>query len=365
MNLVTAVLQECWQILVAAAPFVLFGFFAAGVLKALLPEAAVARHLGKNSAGSVLKASLFGIPLPLCSCGVLPAAVGLRQQGASKGASAAFLVSVPETGIDSIAITWALLDPLMTVLRPIASFVTATVVGLLINRLPDEAPREPGSAGDAEAGGCGCAASCGSEADVAARPPFGRRLRDGLSYAFGDLLGDIGLWLLGGIALAGVIATFVPADFFTRTLSSEPLSLLAMLAVGIPLYICATASTPVAAALVLKGLSPGAALVFLLAGPATNAATITVVARTFGRAATAIYLVTIALCALAFGWLTDRLYAGSGLKITHWAASSAAAVPSSLATVSAVALLALVARGYWVRKKGADKGCADTPPGGT
>ncbi len=140
MDAVLGIFAECWIILVESAPYVLFGFFAAGVLKAMIPEEAVARHLGKNSFKAVLKASLFGVPLPLCSCGVIPAAVELRKQGASKGASASFLVSVPETGVDSIAITWALLDPLMTLLRPLTAFFTAMVTGLLINRLPEESP---------------------------------------------------------------------------------------------------------------------------------------------------------------------------------------------------------------------------------
>ncbi len=153
MNVFWGILYECWVILVESAPYVLFGFFAAGVLKALIPEEAVARHLGSNSFMSVFKASLFGVPLPLCSCGVIPAAVELRKQGASKGASASFLVSVPETGVDSIAITWALLDPLMTVLRPVAAFFTAMVTGLAINRLPEEV--QPASALEAKEPGCG------------------------------------------------------------------------------------------------------------------------------------------------------------------------------------------------------------------
>jgi uncharacterized membrane protein YraQ (UPF0718 family) len=131
---------ETWHILTEAAPYVLFGFFAAGLLKATIPEEAVARHLGARSIKAVVKASLFGIPLPLCSCGVIPAAVGLRKQGASRGASAAFLVSTPESGVDSIAITWALLDPLMTVIRPVAAFITAILTGILINQLPEEVP---------------------------------------------------------------------------------------------------------------------------------------------------------------------------------------------------------------------------------
>lgn len=141
--MLSGILRECWEILVESSPYMLGGFLAAGLVKALVSEAAVARHLGKNSLGSVLKASLLGIPLPLCSCGVIPAAVGLRKQGASKGASAAFLVSTPESGVDSIAITWALLDPVMTVARPLAAFCTATVTGALINRLPEDAPVTP------------------------------------------------------------------------------------------------------------------------------------------------------------------------------------------------------------------------------
>jgi uncharacterized membrane protein YraQ (UPF0718 family) len=136
-DVITGILFECWNILKEAAPYVLFGFFAAGILKALIPEDLVAKHLGQKGTRSVLKASLFGIPLPLCSCGVIPVAIGLRKQGASKGATAAFLVSVPETGVDSIAITWALLDPLMTVVRPIAAFITAVVTGICFNLIPE------------------------------------------------------------------------------------------------------------------------------------------------------------------------------------------------------------------------------------
>lgn len=355
LETVLGILAECWEILVESAPYVLFGFFAAGLLKALLPEETVARHLGRNSTASVLKASLFGIPLPLCSCGVIPAAIGLRKQGASKGASAAFLVSVPETGVDSIAITWALLDPLMTVVRPAAAFFTATVTGLLINRLPEEKNVLPEE--NTRESSCSCSSSGGgSEAEKPSRPSWSRRLKGGIGYAFGDLLKDIGSWLLLGIAIAGVISYLVPDDFFTRYLGNELLSLLIMLVVGIPLYICASASTPVAAALVLKGLSPGAALVFLLAGPATNAATITVVARYFGRAATMLYLVSISFCSLGLGWLTNRLYAWSGLDITQWVSEVGAAAESPMMVAAAVVLLLLMARCHWPRGMTAGNG---------
>ncbi len=345
INLLTGILAECWAVLLESAPFVLFGFFAAGVLKAVIPGDLVARHLGKNNAASVFKASLFGVPLPLCSCGVIPAAVELRKQGASKGASAAFLVSVPETGVDSMAITWALLDPLMTLLRPVAALFTAVVTGLLINRLPEE-PTPPPDLASSCSDAC-----CDPPALKGVRPPLLRRLREGLGYAFGELLADIGSWLMLGIAIAGVIAYVVPEDFFARTFANELTSLLVMLLVGIPLYICASASTPVAAALVLKGLSPGAALVFLLAGPATNAATITVVYRFWGRGATIVYLSAIAGCSLLLGWLTNRLYALAGLDILHWVEAGEAHAGGPWEIAAAVLLLALLARCWWPRPK--------------
>jgi uncharacterized membrane protein YraQ (UPF0718 family) len=359
IEIVIGILAECWEILLESAPYVLFGFFAAGLLKALVPEEAVVRHLGEKSAGSVFKASLFGVPLPLCSCGVIPAAIGLRKQGASNGAAASFLVSVPETGVDSIAITWALLDPIMTLVRPVAAFLTATVTGLLINLLPEDLP----AASDTKEQSCGCGSSCVSDKPAPeVKPGLWQRLGAGLRYAFGDLLGDIGKWLLIGIVAAGVISYLVPDDFFVQYLSSEFVSLLIMLVVGIPLYICASASTPIAAALVLKGLSPGAALVFLLAGPATNAATLTVVYRYFGRAATLIYLVAISVCSLFFGYLLNRLYAMTGIDITQWVKQAESATSSPFALVSAILLLVLIGRNFLPGKHGSsrDCGCGDS-----
>jgi uncharacterized membrane protein YraQ (UPF0718 family) len=254
----------------------------------------------------------------------------------------------------------------MTVIRPVAAFFTATVTGLLINRLPEDAPELDKSDGKNGAASCGCTSTCSEDQKPPeSLQPLGRRLRDGLSYAFGDLLGDIGKWLLFGIAIAGIITYFVPDDFFTRYLGNELLSLLIMLGVGIPLYICASASTPVAAALVLKGLSPGAALVFLLAGPATNAATITVVARYFGRAATFLYIFSIATCSLVLGWLTNRIYAWGDLDITRWVSEASAASDSPVMVASTFVLLLLLARCYWPRKNTAGDCCSGTKSDGT
>ncbi|MEA3362466.1 MAG: SO_0444 family Cu/Zn efflux transporter [Thermodesulfobacteriota bacterium] len=347
MDVVFGIFLASWDILVESAPYVFFGFFAAGILKTYLPEQMVAKHLGGSDTASVLKAALFGIPLPLCSCGVIPAAIELRKQGASKGATSAFLVSVPETGVDSAAITWALLDPVMTIIRPCTAFFTAILTGLLINILPENLQQV--SANEAEDSSCCCQSKSGG--DLISQPTKShlQRIRSGMAYAFGDLLGDIGKWLLLGIAAAGLIAYLVPGDFFIRYMNNEFLSLFIMLGVGIPLYICASASTPVAAALVLKGLSPGAALVFLLAGPATNAATITVIARYLGKYATLVYLFSIAICSLFFGWLTNRIYSWLDLDITEWVSDYGHATDSVFMQGLGVVLLLLILRSIFSR----------------
>ncbi|TNF51448.1 MAG: permease [Deltaproteobacteria bacterium] len=337
-------LVETWRIFTDAAPYVIFGFLAAGVIKAIVPEDAVARHLGGRSTMAVVKASLFGIPLPLCSCGVIPAAIGLRRQGAGRGSSAAFLVSTPESGVDSIAITWALLDPVITVIRPIAAFITGTLTGILINLLPEETTEL-----DVEQNDCGCQSSC-CESESHAKAPLAKRMAAGIHYAFGELLKDIGGWLLIGVLVAGLVATLLPEDFFALLFEHQAASLVLMLLVGIPLYMCASASTPVAAALVLKGLSPGAALVFLLAGPATNAATLTVVARFWGRKATMVYLAVISCCSLILGWLTNAFYAWAGIDISRWVTPAEDHTAGSWHTLAAIILLALIARAFYLSR---------------
>ncbi len=182
-------------------------------------------------------------------------------------------------------------------------------------------------------------------------------MRRGLGYAFGDLLGDIGKWLLLGILIAGLLSALIPEEMFQRFFGNELLSLLLMLGVGIPLYICASASTPIAAALVLKGLSPGAALVFLLAGPATNAATLSVIGSQLGRAATLRYLASIAICSLLFGWLVNRLYALLGIDISDWLTPAEAAARSPLAIASAILLLALIGRSLLPARKATCNNC--------
>ncbi len=360
-------LLECWSVLREAAPFVLFGFLFAGLLKALLPDTWMSRHLGGRGPLSVFKAALLGVPLPLCSCGVVPAALGLRRQGAGPGATTAFMISTPETGVDSLAVTWAMIDPLMTLLRPVAAFMTATAAGLAANLLPERLLRSPAYAPVAT--GCGCGGACASSSFAiaptpagsahnhahtqtpAARPGLGARLRSGLGEAFGEMLADVGGWLLLGILLAGAISLFLPPDFFASALGGEFTSMLAMLLVGIPMYVCASSSTPIAASLLLKGLSPGAALVFLLSGPATNATTITVMTRSFGPALTGVYVASIAVCSLFFGLLTNRLYAALGFDIHAVLGSVDEVLPAWVEAASALLLLALIARAIVVQRQ--------------
>jgi uncharacterized membrane protein YraQ (UPF0718 family) len=249
----------------------------------------------------------------------LPAAVSLRKQGASNGAITAFLISTPESGVDSISITYALLDPVLTVARPFVAFVTAAVAGIsenLFGRKKENDRITP----DLSCPVDGCCSGDDCDPEVHNRHhTFWEKIQAGIGYAFGELWEDIAKWFLFGLLLAGLISVLIPDDIFNRYLGPGLPAMLLMLIVGIPLYICATASTPIAAALILKGVSPGAALVFLLAGPATNMASLTVLVGTLGKRATAIYLSSIAVCSVLFGLIVDQIYA-------HWDISAQAMV---------------------------------------
>jgi uncharacterized membrane protein YraQ (UPF0718 family) len=275
---------------------------------------------------------------------VLPTGVGLKKQGANTGATTAFLISTPESGVDSIAVTYALLDPIMTVARPVVAFVTAVVAGVLEN-LFGSAKNEGVEAGDVTCPVDGCCDGKNCSPDQHKRHhTFFEKIRAGFRYAFTEVWADLAGWFLLGLLLAGLITTLVPAEIITRHLGGGLRSMLAMLAVGIPLYICATASTPIAAALILKGVSPGATLVFLLAGPATNATSLTVLVRVLGRRATAIYLSTIAISTVLFGLVVDRLYLSLGIVPRALVGRAAEVVPVWGQVAGAFTLLILSIR---------------------
>ena len=293
------------NMLAEMAPYLLLGFGVAGVLYAFVPAGFYRNHLSQRGAGSVIKAALIGVPLPLCSCGVLPTAVSLRKNGASRGASASFLIATPQTGIDSIAATWSLLGLAFAIIRPVTALVTAYVGGMLVNR-EDK----------------GCPVDADREVDTIDAPAshtFGGKVRDALRYGYVDMVQNIGKWLVIGLVIAAAITVFVPDGFFTFFARWPFLSMLAVVVVAVPMYVCSTGSIPIALSLMLKGLSPGAAFVLLMAGPAANFASIIIVGKSLGRRAAAIYLGTIVVGAIAFGLCIDYLMPRSWFPLSAMA----------------------------------------------
>lgn len=345
------VLLASWSVLVDSAPFVLLGFFIAGVLKAFVPDNFIATHLGGGGVSSIFKAAVFGIPIPLCTCGVLPAAAGLKKQGSGNGPVAAFLISTPETGVDSIAVSWALLDPLMTVIRPVVALFMAIATGIAVSFSGKHSLKTDDSLAIKALEGKACASACCCTHTKQEKLTVAGKFMEGMSFAFGDLLKDVGLWLFIGIFLSGMISVFVSTEMVSRYLSNEYLSMLLMFIVSIPLYVCATASTPIVAALALKGLSPGAALVFLLAGPATNAASLPVIFRMLGRKSALIYLVSIVLIALIAGVVVNDLYSYLGYDITHWVSKEVHEEAGIVSTASSVVLVILIVKSFFPKKE--------------
>ncbi len=347
MNLILDVLLQSWNILLESSVFILFGLIVSGLLRVFLNPGAVSRHLGRGRFKSVLKASLMGIPIPLCSCGVLPAAAALKKQGANNGAVTSFLISTPESGVDSIAITYALMDPIMTVVRPVAAFVTAFVAGISENLLgrPDTT-RSIVPDLTCPVDGCCDGRNCSAE-DHRNHHSLAQKIKAGFRFAFTDVWGDLAVWFLFGLLLSGIITVMIPESVFSRYMGGGMGAMLIMLAVGIPIYICATASTPIAATLILQGVSPGAALVFLMTGPATNVTSLTVLIRVLGKRATAIYLSAIALCAVGFGLLVDLVYRSLGISAQAVVGQAGEAIPHGLELAGAILILMLSVNPVW------------------
>ncbi len=289
---VTDIFNALLVMLNAMSPYLLLGFLVAGVLHAFVPPTLYARHLGGSGWGAVAKAAAFGVPLPLCSCGVLPAAVALRRAGASRAAATSFLIATPQTGVDSIAATGSLLGVPFAILRPLAALVTALAGGRLVGKF---APKEDEGATSGEA------------PRDERRHGFGARVGDALHYGLFEMVEHVGRWLVIGLVVAALITVWVPDDFFAAAAEWPLLNIFAVLIMAVPMYVCATGSIPIALSLMLKGLTPGAAFVLLMAGPAVNFASIMVVSRTFGRRSALLYLLSIVGGAVAFGLAIDYL----------------------------------------------------------
>lgn len=305
------------------APFLLLGFLLAGILHVWVPNHLYVPKISKPNFKSVLWSALFGVPLPICSCGVIPTSIALRKEGASKGASVSFLISTPATGVDSILATYSLLGGPFAILRPVAAFMTAMLGGLFTNVVTKNEP-ETGVAvvGEThephhEHEHCDCEGdhcSCSQEGhDEHSKKSFAQKVRETLEYGFVNMIGDVSKWLIIGLLLGALIAAFVPDDFFLFLHEYPLLCMVVVLVLAMPMYTCATGSIPLALALVEKGITPGAALVLLMAGPATSIASMLVVGKAFGKRTLAAYLTSIALGALFFGFVIDTFFMDSFL----------------------------------------------------
>lgn len=273
------------------APYLLLGFFFAGILHVFVPQSVFSKYLSKNNFFSVFTAALFGVPLPLCSCGVIPTALALRKEGASKGSVISFLIATPQTGIDSIMATYSLMGLPFAIIRPIAAFITAIFGGIFTNIFMKNEQV------DNSYSSVTCSGSI--------RHNVKNKVSAVFKYGFVDILQDIGKWLILGILIAGLITYFVPESFFRIFADNLFLSILFVLILAIPMYMCSTGSIPIAIALMLKGISPGTALVLLMAGPATNIVSILIIGKVLGRKALLLYLTTIIVGAVIFALIVD------------------------------------------------------------
>lgn len=300
IQLLQNVLNETVRLFIEISPYLIIGFFFAGLLHVLLGEAYIKKHFAVSGAMASVKAAVFGVPLPVCSCGVIPLAESLRRDGASKSATMSFLVSTPSSGVDSIFATYALLGPVYAVFRPIASFVSGILVGIVTHWLePDEAP------------GSSAAVTAGVKDKKERKKSF----KEVFVYGFRVIPSEIAKWLIIGVVIGGAISALVPADFGSRYLSSPLVSYVVILLISIPIYVCATGSIPIAASLIAKGVLPGAALALLIAGPATNTVTISFLYKKMGTKITAVYILSIVAVSVASGLLFDWIWRNMNLSI--------------------------------------------------
>jgi hypothetical protein len=332
---------DFWQTAAEMSPYLLFGFFMAGLLSVLVSRRLVEKHLGGSGIWPVVKASILGVPLPLCSCSVIPVTMTLHKHGASRGAAVSFLLSTPQTGVDSILVTYSLLGPVFAIFRPLAAFVTGIVGGALVNLFGLSSKNEIEQAPQ-------CEDECCQVNGAPKTNPVVRMFK----YGFITMPRDIGKPMLLGLVIAAFISALLPDNFFAEKLGTGIFPMFVMMLLGIPMYVCATASVPIAAAMMLKGLTPGAAIVFLMTGPATNAASIVIIWKILGRATALTYLAAVAGCALASGILLDLIITSA--PIGHLAHQHTEMLPPLVKYISAIILFFILAFAILKPDKSAD-----------
>ena len=396
-------IESYWDALVLMmaemAPYLLLGFFIAGLLRVFVPRTLYSKHLAPRNMKSVVKAAVIGVPLPLCSCGVIPTTVGLRKEGASHGACTSFLIATPQTGVDSIAATYSLMGLPFAIVRPLAALFTAMFGGWLVNRYAredemlsaaaaqtgmhdhdgcgcghehgqdhgehhghgDECHGHDGEEDHGHGGHCGCGhddcgcghndCGCGHEHGTG----FLGKMKEALNYAFVDMMQDVGKWLVVGLLIAALITVAVPNEWLAALHDYKLLNMLIVLAVAIPMYVCATGSIPIAVSLMAKGLTPGAALVLLMAGPAVNSASILVIGKIFGRRTLALYITAIVIGAILFGLGIDYLLPQEWFAVQGGFAGAASHCASCLTPMDwlwVALLVVLLLNAFWQQHRG-------------
>lgn len=318
---------EILELINRMSPYILLGFFLAGIMHAFVPAALYHKYLGRKSFRSVLNAAILGIPIPLCSCGVIPTAMSLKKEGASRGATVSFLIATPQTGVDSIIATYSLMGLPFALLRPLAALFTSLFGGQMVN-IFDKDKEEMNEK---------------TAAPAATKSSFGAKVVEVFRYAYIEMMQDIGRWLIVGLVVAGLITVFVPQSFFALFSDNSLLSMLIVLVFAIPMYLCATGSIPIAVALMMKGLSPGTALVLLMAGPAVNAASMLVVGKVLGKKTLVIYILSIVLGSILFGLGIDYLLPREWFTatVTEMASASGTSVFNMICTAVLLVLLSV------------------------
>lgn len=328
-----------------ASPWLLLGLIIAGLMKSFVPTQILSNHLGEGKL-AIIKAAFIGAPLPLCSCGVIPVATQLKRSGASSPATSAFLVATPETGVDSVSVSYALLGPIMAIYRPFAAIVSAIFTGFLVSTSKEEVftateeiksccvTKQPKQEVQEPSTSC-CASKAAPKSES-----LSTKVQQGIKYGFTQLIDDLIIWLLIGLVFATLVRTFLPTEFLL-SYGSGLVAMLIMIAISVPMYICATASTPIAAGFILAGISPGTALVFMMAGPATNISTLGVIRKEMGTSVLIRYLLGISISAISFGYGLDLALVAFNISITEQMSHSHEMLPNWFALSCTILLVSM------------------------
>ena len=331
----------------AMSIYIMLGLFFAGILKQLVPNDFVSKNLGNDSTGSVIKATIFGIPLPVCSCSVIPIAQGLKKEGASKGAVQSFLISTPITGVDSILATFSFFGLIFTAFRVISSIIIAIIVGLVQNFVEKD-NKEDIKDLEVATSSCCSDSSCSTNTEKK-KKQFS--FKSAFSYAYVTLFIDMAKPLFIGLLLGSLFTTFMPKEYASMLFENQVLTYFVILLFSMPLYVCATASLPIAAALILQGMSGGAAFIFLTAGPATSAITMSVVYKTLGKTSLIVYVSTIAILSFIFAFIYD--FSFGNVDIVNFSNSiEESSLFSQLASLIMLSLIAYYLIKPWLLRKG-------------